>query len=280
MIGSSIVAAGVENGDGVSSPPGMNDDAGIRRLHAGRVGQAHPAVRRRRGRRAVGGRQTLDRIDELRWGGCTEHGGFGGTLDELASDRAAAEVAGMARTRLDERGRPSGTSVARRRRRSKPSRPTPRDVASSARRDSCSVPARRARTPATHIQSRDLQSRSEVSPACPVLGVPTSIGSVRRISGLRGSSPNGWSRTRTRPGGSRRTDSSGTSSARPRAVGDDFGSLGSRRYTRAPHDWLAREFVRGTPPGGNGARPRVRTYHMSTSFDEKAYLADPLNDLF
>lgn len=301
MIGSGVVAAGVGNPETfVSSPPGVNDGAWhhVAFTRDASDGRITLYVDGAEVDRAVGGRQALDRIDELTVGRMHPgHGGFSGTLDELRiHDRALApaEVAGMAfRTRLDE-----GVVLAIR-----DERGEKEAEAFEALRDrllAMSPPSAETRLvlcarsqgtepPTTHILIRgDAHSPGrEVSP-----GVPRVLGGTDfspapmhdESSGLRGEFAE-WlvedeNRVTWRVAANRLWQHLfGRGLVRS---SDDFGSLGSRPTHPELLDWLAREFVRRDASRREMARLVLEssTYRMSTRFDEKAYLADPLNDLF
>ncbi len=110
MIGSGIISAGIGNPETfVNSPPGFNDGewhhVALTRNHENGVVALY--VDGIEAGSAKGGKQTLDRIDELAVGRMLPgHGAFNGDLDELKiHDRAltAGEVAGAAHgLRLDE----------------------------------------------------------------------------------------------------------------------------------------------------------------------------------
>lgn len=302
MIGSGVVAAGVGNPETfVSSPPGFNDGrwhhvAFVRDASDGRI---FLYVDGREVDSAKGGRQSLDAIRDLTVGRMRPGGGgFAGTLDEIRIHErplSASEIASLALDlRFDDAVvdaiRTGGGESA---------------VADFVRlrdellalepplAESTLVLCARSRGPVppkTHILIRgDAHSPGrEVSP-----GVPKVLGGTDFIprppahgesSGLRLAFAE-WlveddNRVTWRVASNRLWQHLfGRGLVRS---SDDFGSLGTRPTHPELLDWLAAEFTRRADSRREMARLILssNTYRMSNRFDESAYNADPLNDLF
>ena len=302
MVGSGVVAAGVGNPETfVNSPPGFNDGrwhhvAFTRDATNGRItlhvdGEEVDA--------AIGGRQPLNAIPELVVGRMHPGGGgFAGNIDEIRiHDRAlaASEIASLAlELRFDD-------SVADAIRTTKGETAAAEFISlrdelltlKPPRADTTLVLCARSQGPVppkTHILIRgDAHSPGrEVSPGIPkVLGGTDFVPSPPahgESSGLRLAFAE-WlveddNRVTWRVASNRLWQHLfGRGIVRS---SDDFGSLGSRPTHPGLLDWLAAEFTRR----GESRREMARlilsssTYRMSSRFNESAYNADPLNDLF